>query len=95
MSTIIGVVHLRLHVPEANSLKDKRRIIKSFKERTRNRFNVSIAEVDGQDTHRRAVVAVTMVGNDRRYIEGVLQQILNVAAMHRDMLLLDQDMEWL
>lgn len=95
MATILGLMHLHLHVAQANSLKDKRRIIKGFKDRVSHRFNASIAEVGGQDTHRRAEVAVAMVGNDRRHLESRLQQILNQAATHRDMILVDQTMEWL
>jgi uncharacterized protein YlxP (DUF503 family) len=95
MATMVGLMHLSLHVPQAGSLKDKRRIVKGFKDRITNRCNVSIAEVDGLDTHRRVTLAVAMVGNDRRYIEGALQQIWNQAATHKDMILTDQTIEWL
>ncbi len=92
---MLGLMHLELHVPQANSLKDKRRIIKGFKDRLGCRYNVSVAEVGGLDTHRRATLAVAMVGNDRRYVEGALQKIQNMAATHRDMILVEQDIEWL
>jgi hypothetical protein len=94
MATIVGVAHLDFRVPEARSLKDKRRFIKSFKDRTRNRFNVSIAEVEGLDVYRSAGLAVAMVGNDRRYLESSLQQIVNRAAMHREMVLTDSEIEF-
>ena len=70
MATIVGLVHLDLYVAEATSLKDKRRVVKSFKDRLSHRHNVSVAEVGDQDNHRRAVLAVAMVANDRRYVEG-------------------------
>ncbi|MBS3733317.1 MAG: DUF503 domain-containing protein [Phycisphaerae bacterium] len=95
MATIAGLVHLRLHVHQANSLKDKRRIVKSFKTRLSNAFNVSVAEVDGLDSHRTVVLAVAMVGNDKRYVEGSLQRIVNVAADERDMVLADHEIAWL
>jgi hypothetical protein len=95
MSTIVGVLHLRLNVAQASSLKDKRRVVKSFKDRTRNRYNVSVAEVGGLDQHRYAELAVSMVANDRRYVESALQKIVNAAAMHRDMVLIDHDIDWL
>ena len=95
MSTTVGLVHLKLHVVQAMSLKDKRRVIKSFKDRVGHRYNVSIAEVDGLENHRMAVLAIAMVGNDRRYVEGALQKIINAAGAHRDMILLEQDIEWL
>jgi len=95
MATNLGVLHLELRVPQANSLKDKRRSVKGFKDRIRHRFNVSVAEVGGLDSYRTAVLAVAMVSNDRRYIEGVLQQIVNAAAAHRDMILVEQTIEWM
>ncbi len=91
----LGLLHLELHVPQANSLKDKRRIVKGFKDRTRSRHNVSVAEVGGHETHRQTTLAIAMVGNDRAYVEAGLQKILNAAATHRDMVLIEQQMEWL
>lgn len=95
MSTTVGLLHLELHVAQAFNLKDKRRVIKSFKTKLTNEFNVSVAEVDGLDSHRRAVLAVVMVGNDRAYIEGALQKIVNLANFNRDMILLSQQVDWL
>ncbi|MFW6132872.1 MAG: DUF503 domain-containing protein [Planctomycetota bacterium] len=95
MSTTAGLVHLRLYVGQANSLKDKRRIVKSFKTRLSNGFNVSVAEVDGLNSHRSVVLAVAMVGNDRRYVESALQRIVNAAGDSRDMVLTDHEIEWL
>ena len=94
MATTVGLLHLDLHVAQAASLKDKRRIVKGFKDRTASRFNVSVAEVGAQDSHRRAVLAVAMVGSDRRYVEGALQRIVLAAAAHRDMILIGHEMEW-
>jgi hypothetical protein len=94
MATIVGVAHLDFRIPEARSLKDKRRFIKSFKDRTRNKFNASLAEVGGLETYRSAVVAVAMVSNDRRFLESSLQQIVNRAAMHREMVLTDSEIEF-
>jgi hypothetical protein len=95
MATSVGVVHLSLKVAQATSLKDKRRIIKGFKDRVRGKHNVSIAEVDDQDNHRSAVLAVAIVSSDRRYAEGVLQKIVDAAGTHRDMILTDHEIDWL
>jgi len=95
MSTIVGLAHLNVHVAQAMSLKDKRRIIKSFKARAANGYKVSIAEVDGLESLRRAVLAVVMVGKDKRHIESTLQKIINAAATHRDMVLVDHEVQWL
>ncbi len=94
MPTTVGLLHLTLHVAQATSLKDKRRVLKGFKTRLGNAYNVSVAEVDGHDSQRRAVLAVAMVGADRRYMEGALQRIVNLASAHRDMLLVDHEIEW-
>jgi uncharacterized protein YlxP (DUF503 family) len=94
MSTYVGLLQMRLHVTQAMSLKDKRRVIKSFKDRVRHAHNVSVAEVGELDSHRRCELAVVMVANDRTYIEGVLQKIVNSAAMHRDMVLVDEEIEF-
>jgi uncharacterized protein YlxP (DUF503 family) len=51
--------------------------------------------VAGLDDRRQAVLAVAMVSNDRRYVEGALQQIIRAASMHRDMILMSQELEWL
>jgi uncharacterized protein YlxP (DUF503 family) len=77
------------------SLKDKRRAVKGFKDRLAARHNVSVAEVDGLDDRRSAVLAIAMVGNEKRYVEGALQAIVNAASTHRDMILLDRQLEWL
>jgi len=95
MSTTLGLLHLEFRIAGAQSLKDKRRSVKSFKDRLAARRNVSVAEVEAQDDHRRAVVAVAMVGSDRRYVEGALQQIVNEAVAYRDMVLVEHDVEWL
>lgn len=94
MPATVGLLHLEFHILQAMSLKDKRRSVKSFKDRLASRFNVSVAEVDALDEWRRAVLAVAMVGNDRRYVEGALQQIANAAAAHRDMILAGSQVEW-
>jgi len=92
---MVGLLHLEMHVAQATSLKDKRRVLKSFKDRLTNGHNVAVAEVDALDSHRRAVLAVAVVGNDRRYLEGSLQRIVNAAAAHRDMILIEHQIEWL
>ena len=95
MATTVGLVHLRLHVSQARSLKDKRRVVKSFKDRLARNNNVSVAEVDAQDSHKTAVLAVAMVGSDAPYVRGALQKIVNAASMHRDWILIDHEIELL
>jgi hypothetical protein len=93
MATKVGLLHLNLLISQAMTLKDKRRIVKSFKDRLANERNVSVAEVDELDSIRRCVLAVAMVGNDGRYIQGALQQVVNAARANRNWTLLDHELE--
>ena len=93
MATTVGLLHLEVSIGDAMSLKDKRRVVKSFKDRIANGWNVSIAEVDHLNSHRRAVLAAAMVGNDSRYVQGALQKIVNVARDYRAWTMLDYEIE--
>ena len=64
----IGILRMELVVYEALSLKDKRRVIKSIKDRVRARFNVSVAEVDHLDSRQRATLAIAMVSNEATFV---------------------------
>ena len=65
---------LRLLIPGARSLKDRRRPVRSIKDRLRSRYNLSVAEVDSQEFPQSAVLAVAGVSNDRAVVEGLLDQ---------------------
>jgi len=75
---IVGILTARLTIPEARSLKQKRHVLRSVKDRLRNDFNVSVAETGGQDLWQSAELAVAMVGTDRRYVNGALDQAVNM-----------------
>ena len=74
---VIGVCTIDLHLPGIGSLKGKRQILLSLKERIKNTYNVSIAEVDGNDLWQRAVLGVACVSNDGRHVNQVLDAVLN------------------
>ena len=74
---IIGLLMLNLEIPAAFSLKDKRRVIKSVQAKLRQKFNISIAEVDRHDNHRQAVMAVVCVSTDAKYAHGLLMRVVN------------------
>jgi len=69
---VVGVRTWDLHLAGCQSLKDKRRLVKSLKDRLHDRFNVSAAEVDLQDVWQRAVLAASVVSTERRHAEEVL-----------------------
>jgi hypothetical protein len=73
---IVGLLTAHLYMQGIASLKDKRSIIKGLIGRLKSRFNISIAEVDHQDSKTSAVIAVAMVSNDSRFIDQQLDAIL-------------------
>jgi uncharacterized protein len=73
---IVGAAVVELHVHGSHSLKEKRGVVRSVIGRLRNRFNVSAAEIGGQDTWQRAVLGIATTGNDRTYVRGQLQRAL-------------------
>ena len=75
---VVGVCTVELWIPESQSLKDKRQVLHSVKDRLRGKFNLSIAEVDGQDLWQKAVLGMACVANDGSHVEQVLEQALNV-----------------
>ena len=89
----VGVLTLELAVFEATSLKDKRRVIKSIKDRLRARFNVSVAEVDHHDARQRATLAVAMVANEARYLHGGLDRIVDFVRAGGTVSLIDFEKE--
>jgi uncharacterized protein YlxP (DUF503 family) len=79
---IVGVLTAQLHMQGITSLKQKRSIVKGLIGRLKSRFNISIAEVDHQDSKTSAVVAVAMVSNDTRFIDQQFDAIISF--MRRD-----------
>jgi uncharacterized protein YlxP (DUF503 family) len=92
---VVGVLTVQLAIYEAESLKDKRRVIKSVKDRLMNRFNVSVAEVDDLDSWQRAELGVAMVANDARFVESCLHRIVDVLRCERSASLVDYHVELL
>jgi uncharacterized protein YlxP (DUF503 family) len=70
----IALLTLDIHIPHAHSLKDKRMILRSLKDRLRAKFNVAVSEVDHQDLWQRSQVSVVTVGSDEKFLEKVLQE---------------------
>ena len=89
----VGVLRLTFHVPHARSLKDKRRVIRSFRDRIRARFDVSIAEVSAQDKLQRAVFGVSVVSSDAAVCDSVLEQVARVAETQENAVLTDRGTE--
>ncbi len=77
--TIIALLTLDIHIPHAASLKDKRMVVRSVKDRLRSKFNVAAAEVDHQELWQRAQLSIVTVGSDEAYLNQMLQHALEEA----------------
>lgn len=75
---VVGVLTIELFIAESQSLKDKRQVLHSLKDRLRGKFNVSVAEVDAQDLWQKAVLGLACVANESSHVNQVLEQALNV-----------------
>ncbi len=95
MNPAIGVLTLELQIGEAHSLKDKRHVVKSLKDRLRAKFNVAVAEIDFQDTWQHSLVAAVTVSSDRVRAAQVLQAVENEAASILGPALVLSGVEWL
>jgi uncharacterized protein len=89
----VGVLRLAFHVPHARSLKEKRSVVRRFRDRVRSRFDVSIAEVGAQDLLQRAVFGVSVVSGDAKVCDSVLAQVANAAEVQEDAVLTDRATE--
>ena len=89
----VGVLRLTFHVPHARSLKDKRRVVQRLRDRVRSRFDVSIAEVDAQDLHQRAVFGVAVVSSDAAVCDAVLEKVAREAESAGDAVLTGRSTE--
>ena len=74
---VIGTGTIKLNTDHCHSLKEKRKIIKSILARAKNTYNVSIAEVDLNDVHQRAVIGFAFVGNDQRNMNSNIDKMLD------------------
>jgi len=74
---VVGLCTITLMLHGNRSLKGKRRIIKSIKDKVSNSYNVSVSEVEMQDSLQRAVIGIAAVGNDRSFINSVIDKVIN------------------
>ena len=75
---IVGILRIEIFVPESGSLKTKRFAIKSIKDRLRNRFNVSVAEIDNTDKWQRASLGIAAISNDMKHMDSILGNVMKL-----------------
>ena len=90
----VGVCKINLRLPENSSLKGKRQILKPITTRVRNKFNVSVAEIDNHDQWQLATIGICCVSNDNRFTNEVLSKVMDfVINGHFEVEILDYEIE--
>ena len=92
---VIGVLTLELRLENSHSLKYKRHVVQSLKDRLRGKFNVAVAEIDYQDLWQRAAVAAVTVSPDQAHAARVLESVEDEAAALLGAELVGATVEWL
>jgi uncharacterized protein YlxP (DUF503 family) len=90
---IIGVLKLSLYIPSSQSLKDKRMILNSFKQKLRNNFNVSITSLDDEDKWQKEDLAVVCVGKNSRLVNQYLNEVVSFVEGIGSLELIDYKLE--
>jgi uncharacterized protein len=89
----VGLLTLELYIPDAQSLKDKRQVLRSLKDRLRREFNVAVAELDHHDIWQRSVVGIVTLANEEKHVAEVLQKVLDGADRILGSFLINQSVE--
>ena len=90
----MGVCRVQLRIPENDSLKGKRRVLKSLTARASNKFNISIAEVEDQELWQLATVGFSCVGNDTSHVNEMVSRVVNFIEYSRgDAEIVDYEIE--
>lgn len=90
---VIGTLCIRIAIRSSCSLKDKRRVLKSLKDKLRNKFNASVSEVGTQDNHKLSVIGVAMVGTDRQFVNSSLSSLINYFRFFPQVDLIDYELD--
>ena len=91
----IGVITMELRLEESHSLKDKRQVVRSLKDRLRRKFNVSVAEIDGEGSWQRSTIAAVTVSPSKDYADQLLKAVEEDAAAVLGPILVEVAIEWL
>lgn len=89
----VGILRVELHVPQANSLKEKRQVVKSILDRSRARFSVAAAEVEDQELHRKAVLGFASVSGEMGHAKERVRKVLEAIRVHPAASLIDYELE--
>ncbi len=90
---VVGICQIKLNIPGAHSLKDKRQALKSLMARVKGSFNASVAEVGQNDMWQSAVIGIAVVGNDRGFVNSSLDHIVDFIEELRSVEIVSHEME--
>ncbi len=90
---IVGTISVDLYAPWVHSLKEKRMIVKSITAKIRNRYNVSVAEIDKQDVHKTIVIGVAAVTTETKHANSILNEVLNFIESNTEAEIINSQME--
>lgn len=92
---IVGILTVELRMPGNSSLKEKRMVIKSLKDKIRDRFNVSIAEIDDHDKWQVATFGIAYIGTDKVHVDAALSKVVDFVKEYRQVDLINYNTELL
>ena len=89
----VGLLTLEIHVPDAQSLKDKRQVLRSLKDKLRREYNIAIAELDHHDVWQRSVIGIVTLSNEEKHVREMLNKVLDEADRLLGSFLINQAIE--
>jgi uncharacterized protein YlxP (DUF503 family) len=89
----VGLLTLEIHIPDAQSLKDKRQVLRSLKDQLRRQYNVAIAELDHHDVWQRSVIGIVTLSNEEKHVREMLNKVLDEADRILGSALINQNFE--
>ena len=92
---VVGVITLELLLAGAESLKDKRKVLKSLIERLKHRFNISVAEVGRQDNWKYSTVGISAISGDFAYMQNILDSVVRFVENHEGVEVISMERELL
>ena len=87
------MANIDIHIPQSGSLKSKRYLLKGMKDRLKNKFNVSVAEVGHNDLWQRTTLGVSVVANEKKFANQVLSKVVEQIDKESDLQILDYSIE--
>lgn len=90
---IVGILKVLILVSESNSLKEKRMVLRSLKNKLKNNFNVSVTEIGDQDKWQKSTLALSTVGTQKASLNSLISNIINYLEDNKQIQLLDYEME--